>query len=264
MRRVLVLGWAVALGSPLVGCVAPPASQAGRVFTFYVPGAGLDLGDRTTRAGLERAGYAGVLLTAGWSYTLNPAIDQTLRFFARHGSRRLASEIKAVLDAHPDAEINIIAMSAGTAVAAWALEGLEQGYCVNNVVFMASSLDYRYDVSAAMRHVKGRLYNYYSAADLILIALMRPFGTIDGHFIVPAAGEIGLQIPRNCPERVVNVHWRREFTRYGYFGGHFSVTSPGFVAAVIARHVTPDARAEPLQTEPARPAARYSRAGSAD
>ncbi len=218
------------------GCVSALGPRAENGVTFYCPGAGnIDFGDAGLREGLQKAGYRGEVATVGWTFSLNPAIDQMVRVNARLGASSLARAIEHYLDKHPNGEVNVVGLSAGTGVAIWALEQLDPKYKVNNVVLLASSLSHDYDVEQALRRVRGRIYNYYSPRDAVLAGPMKLFGTIDGKFFDQAvgAGEVGLQ-PPSGRERVVNIAWRPEFEKLGYSGGHTDATRPKFVQAQIA------------------------------
>jgi hypothetical protein len=221
----------------LAGCAPAFGPKAANGITFYCPGAGnLDFGDAGIRAGLEGAGYRGQVATLMWTVSFNPAIDQALRVNAKLGGARLAGLIKKYSDEYPGREINLIGLSAGTGVAIWALEDLKGNYQVDNVILLGSSLWHRYDVSKALRHVKGMIYNYYSSSDVVLAGPMKLFGTIDGVFGEDGAGAVGLHSPRGH-DRIVNICWRPEYGRYGYNGGHMDATSPRFVQAYLSKHV---------------------------
>ncbi len=238
----------------LAGCAPAFGPKAANGITFYCPGAGnLDFGDAGIRAGLERAGYRGQVATLMWTVSFNPAIDQALRLNARLGGTRLADVIEKYSNEYPGRQINLIGLSAGTGVAIWALEDLKEGYQVDNVVLLGSSLWHRYDVSKALRHVKGKIYNYHSSSDIILAGPMKLFGTIDGVFGEDGAGAVGLHSPRGR-DRIVNVRWRPEYGRYGYHGGHTDATSPRFVQAYLSKHfMAGQAAARPGETLASRP-----------
>lgn len=242
LAAVLVLGTLA-----LPGCMAPFGEQATHGITFYCPGVGnMDLGDEGLRAGLERAGYKGQVARVTWSLSFNPAIDQTVRIIAQQGGKRLATYIQEYMDAYPGREVNLVGLSAGTGVVVWALEALKPEYQVNNVALISSSLSSNYDISRALRNVKGKVYNYYSSTDAVLAVPMKVFGTIDGVYFADAAGSIGLRVPPGS-EQVVNVEWRPEFARYGYHGGHGDGTSAPFVQHVIAKHLLPEVSADEAQ-----------------
>lgn len=243
-------GWlgAVTVLVLLTGCGPSFGPNAANGITFYCPGAGnVDFGDTGIRQGLEAAGYKGQVASILWTVSFNPAIDQALRVNARIGARRLASHIRAYIDEYPGRPVNVVGLSAGSGVALWALEDLPRGYKVDNVVLLASSLYHRYDIRDALEHIEGRIYNYYSSRDLILAGPMKVFGTIDGRPFVDGAGAVGLHPPTG-QDRVVNISWRPEFTRYGHTGAHTTATSPAFVRRYIASHITENAR-DPLASQ---------------
>jgi pimeloyl-ACP methyl ester carboxylesterase len=221
----------------VAGCATPFGPQAQNGITFYCPGVGnVDMGDAGLREGLQKAGYRGEVSRLTWSYTFNPIVDQTVQPIARLGAARLAGYIQEYIDQYPGREVNVVGLSAGSGVAIWALEALRPEYKVNNVVLLSGSLSSDYDAGAALQHVRGEIYNYYSPHDAVLTQLMKVACTIDGKIAADGAGAVGLHSPHGA-ERVVNVEWRPEFERYGYNGGHGDSTSPAFVQAYISRHI---------------------------
>lgn len=220
-----------------IGCGPRFGPRADFGIVFYSPGAGnVDFGDAGLRSGLEQAGYPGQVATNLWTVSFNPAIDQALRVNAQLGGKKLARWIEQYSDKYPNRPIDLVGLSAGTGVSIWALEALHEGYKVDNVILLASSLSEDYDVSKAMRHVKGTLYNYYSSEDAILAIPMKLFGTIDAKFGVDGAGAVGLHPPRG-EDRIVNIPWRPAYRKYGYNGGHTDGTSAPFVRAVLSKHI---------------------------
>lgn len=220
----------------LAGCAPTFGPNAENGITFYCPGAGnLDGGDLGIREGLKAAGYPGQVASILWTVSFNPAIDQRLGN-ARLGGVRLARMIEQYCDKFPGRPVNIIGLSAGTGVAIWALEDLKEGYSVDNVVLLGSSLWHRYDVSRALRRVKGYIYNYYSSQDIVLAGPMKVFGTIDGVFGDDGAGAVGLHPPGDS-SRVINIRWEPAFKQYGNYGNHTDGTRAPFVRAYISKHI---------------------------
>ncbi len=178
-----------------------------------------------------------------------------MRVNAFVGALRLAGIIQDYCDRYPQGDVNVVGLSAGTGVAIWALEHLGPKYQVNNVVLLGSSLSSDYDVSKALKHVKGKIYCYYSENDAVLAGPMKVFGTIDAQFGKDGAGAVGLHPPRAADRsRVVNIAWKREYARYGYYGGHTDSTSPAFVRQYLAKHLIASER-PPTDTRPANPLA---------
>jgi pimeloyl-ACP methyl ester carboxylesterase len=212
--------------------------------TWYIGGAG-PVGDAVgaldVPRGLRNAGYRGAIEVYGWqSETLRDQVDRSRN---EKLARQLAGHIQKYLDAHPGRRVNIIALSAGTGIATWALESLDEGYRVGTVVFLASSISRRYDLSRALSRIDGRLYCFYSTRDNML-RLGVPFtGSVDrkggsatvaglyGFALPPMPEAETLQIYR---ERLRNRGYRREYRRYGYRGDHTDGTAPRFIEKVVA------------------------------
>jgi len=223
--------FAVAVGS---GC-ADPKEQYGR--TWYIDGAGnWGFGAIGVPVGLKKRGYRGVVSNHRWSLTFNPALDQTLRFIAKGSSKILAGDITNYLKRNPDADANIIALSAGTGVGIWAIEQIKPPYKVNNFIMTGSSLSSRYDVRRALANMKGNIYCYYSASDPVLQGPVRALGTIDGTF-QDSAGLVGLRGPGAAGGRVKNIGRSAELARLGWTGGHADCVTERFVAGEIYKHI---------------------------
>lgn len=266
MRWVCCLGVVAGLMAVTAGCGPKFTPRARNGITFYCPGAGnIDNGDAGIRQGLDAAGYRGQVMSVIWTVSLNPAFDQVFRINARAGAKRLARAIEEYIDRYPqsrypDRRVVVIGLSAGTGVAIWACEELQDDpkYRVDDVVLLSGSLSHDYDVSKALRKVRGKIYNLYSDKDLVLAGPMKAVGTIDGKLLTDGVGAVGLVPPRGPDaNRVVNIPWTREYTRYGYYGGHTDVTSAAFVRAKLAplimaieagprdQHATAASREEP-------------------
>jgi len=231
-RAILVFGLTIATYS--AGC-ADPKERFGR--TWYIDGAGnWGFGVLDVPLGLEEAGYRGLVTNHHWSLTMNPALDQTLRFIARGSGELLAAEISDYLERNPDADANIIALSAGTGVAVWAVEKVRPPHKVNNLFLLGSSLSSRYDVRPVIRNMKGDIYVYYAATDPVLQGPVRLLGTIDGTFD-DAAGLVGLRGPGAGGGRIHNIAWNPKYRSLGWTGGHADCTNRRFVKGELARYI---------------------------
>lgn len=228
------------------GCAPTYSARAKLGLTIYCPGAGnVDFGDAGIREGLNAAGYPGEVATYVWTISFNPAIDQVVRVNARLRASALARQIEDYIDQYvknadggAPPQLNLVGLSAGSGVAIWALEDLKPGYMVDNVILLGSSLWYRYDVGQALPRIRGKIYNYYSPNDIVLAGPMKVFGTIDGVFADDGAGAVGLR-PEKGADRIVNIPWKPDYEKYGYYGGHMDSTSPMFVRRVLSQHLLP-------------------------
>jgi pimeloyl-ACP methyl ester carboxylesterase len=230
--------WITYLGTDTRG------SELGR--TYYVGGAGTfgHVGTLDVPHGLRRAGYEGSIEVFGWQSIVGGTLrDQMHRERNLQQARRLAERIQDYLKRHPGRHVNIIALSAGTGIATWAVELLPADARVGTVVFLASSLSNTYDLSGLLRRVDERLYNFYSPDDPVLRYALPLAGSVDRRTFNPAvAGLIGLAEPEEASletarlyrQRVRNMPYRRQYRDYGYRGMHTDAVSSDFVEHVIA------------------------------
>ena len=233
MRRLTTL---VLLGflTTWAGC-SSAKDKFGR--TWYIDGAGnWGFGALDVPLGLKDAGYQGRVSNHHWSLTFNPALDQTLRFIAKGSGKLLGKQITRYLERNPDAEANIIALSAGTGVGVWAIENVKPPCKVNNFVMVGSSLSSRYDMRKALKHMKGNVYVYYASNDPVLRGPVRALGTIDGTF-QDSAGLVGLRGPGSKGDQIKNIGWSSKYVRYGWTGGHADCVTRRFVKSELAKRI---------------------------
>ncbi len=274
--------WARALG--LAACVAVWGGNAGcmlipRLGTdpngdefgqmWYLGGAGTfgNIGTIDVPKGLRQAGYRGAIEVFGWQSIFGGTIrDQIDRERNVEQARRLAHEIEAYSRTHPGRPASIIALSAGTGITTWALELLPEDCHVGNVIFLSSSLSRGYDLTAALRRVDGRLYNFHSARDPVLRYGIAIAGSVDRETFSPsAAGLYGFSLPADPSAEVRQVYKRRlqnrpyqsTWARWGYRGYHTDSTNVGFVQHIVAplvmKRLDPDET--PIASRPPAPAA---------
>lgn len=227
---------------PSSGCsesdpLAGREDQYGR--TYYIDGAGnWGFGVAEVRSGLRQARYKGNIINYTWSPFLNPALDQTIgRGAARAKGAELGKQISAYLQKYPNAEVNIIALSAGTGVCVWACEAVQPPAQVHNIVLLGASISSEYDMREALKHIAGGIYVYYSSQDGVLDGPVRALGTIDGRMDSPSAGLVGLHPPGGAAGKIFNIGWSPKYESYGWAGGHTDCTSEPFVASVLAKHI---------------------------
>ncbi len=211
--------------------------------TIYVGGAGPigHVGSLDIPLGLQDAGYDGYVKVFAWQ-GLTHAGDQMNLSKNREKASELAAEIRDYARQHPGKKINIIALSAGTGIAAFALEFLPERIQVQNVVFLGCSLSTHYDLTRALRRVRGGLYCVYSPTDGILKDVVWYTGTVDrSKGSAGIAGLEGFGRPSTTASdmarqyaKVHNIAYRSEFAGAGYRGGHIDCTSREFVANYLA------------------------------
>jgi pimeloyl-ACP methyl ester carboxylesterase len=194
--------------------------------------------DRTFVAGLRDAGWKGPVKIYDWTEN-DPGID-ALHARARNDreAQKVADLIVERLKEDPKARITLTSHSGGTGIAVWALEKLPKGVQVHTLVLLASALSPGYDLTAALKHVRGRAYSYYSENDtLVLGAGTELFGTIDGKRSV-SAGLVGFKKPDGADtaqyEKLDQRPWTRQWMIFDNAGSHIGCMSRTFVTRVVA------------------------------
>jgi pimeloyl-ACP methyl ester carboxylesterase len=205
--------------------------------TYYLDGAGnWGFGASEVPGGLQQAGYHGDVELYVWTMSFNPLVDQLNIPGARLRASALARRIEDYHERYPDRKINVIALSAGTGVATWAIEDLKPSTKIHNLVLLGSSLSHDYDMRRALGKMTGKIYVYHSSDDEVL-ETVKIVGTIDGKRGVSSIGSVGLKAPRGMEGRVVNTPWNRSWVRLGWAGAHTDCTNQKFVRYEIAKHI---------------------------
>jgi len=232
------------------GFLDAPGDEFGK--TYYMDGAGnWGFGLRDVPVGLKNAGYPGSVEVYIWTSSFNPAIDQVNIGMNKLRAAILTGKIEDYLRRHPDNDVNLIALSAGTGIAVWAVEGLRPPHKANNLILLGSSLSENYDMRKALRNIKGRVYVYYSAHDEVLGGAVRAMGTVD-RGSTESAGLGGLHPPGGGGGKIVNIGWRAKYERYGWTGSHTDATSEPFVRHYVSRHIV-ERKSPQKELKPATP-----------
>ncbi len=234
----------------IAGCAGTQAhrhqlDQYGEV--YYLDGAGggnvLTNWGGGVRAGLKAAGYPGDFKIFVWNTGLGVLVDQSASVeYKRKKAAELAKRIVAYMDSHPRRPVNLIALSAGTAIAAFTLEALPQDQPVDNVVLLGSSLSSHYNMTEALKRVRVRLYVFTSDKDAVLSVGVAIAGTADRQFCgACSAGLHGFHLPTDASKdarrlyaKVENITWRPEFAKAGHLGGHTGAVNATFVRQYVA------------------------------
>lgn len=212
-----------------------PGDEFGK--TYYLDGAGnWGFGLSTVPRGLRNAGYQGNVEAYIWTTSFNPAIDQVNVGANKLRALILTGKIEDYLRRNPGNDVNLIALSAGTGIAVWAIEALKPPHKVNNLILLGSSLSNNYPMGKALSNIKGKVYVYYSPHDEVLSGAVRAIGTVD-RGSSESAGLTGLHPPGGTRGKIVNIRWRPQYERFGWTGSHTDATSEPFVQRYLSRHI---------------------------
>ena len=164
-----------------------------------------------------------------WSHGyLRIVADQTdLSHISEHGEK-LASSIRIIQKQYPDAEINILAHSAGTSVALAGVSLLNEN-TIERLILLAPSVSKDYPIIPAIVSVKDSVHVFYSHEDTFILGPILKFTkTADLRKTQNAAGRYGfIPATRNREEELLvatklkQYAWKTEDALIGNNGGHY-------------------------------------------
>ena len=210
---------------------------------YYVGGAGQlgNVGFISIPLGMRDAGFDGYVELVPWQGIVT-AMDQMNYDRNRGKGIDLGEAMRRTSIRYPDTPIDVIALSAGTGIATFALESLPEDVHVRNVVFLGCSMSSHYDMTRALKRVEGKLYVFHSENDAILSRIVPYTGTVDrGDSSDGVAGLDGFVLPGRTDaatlrqyRKVNNIRYMPQFADAGYDGGHMSSTERKFIAWYVA------------------------------
>jgi pimeloyl-ACP methyl ester carboxylesterase len=229
-----------------------------RPLVVHLPGiGGFMFIDRGMIAGLVGGGVKAQIQAYDWTVH-DPGIDALHDYDRNHKEAAyLAEMIARHAQRWPDGPIVITSHSGGGGIAVWTLEKLPPGVMVDAVFLMAPALSPGYDLSAALRHVRGHMYVFYSKYDyLVLGAGCTLCGTIDGE-LTDAAGYVGFVPPKSADpgqyKKLDQIPYDPAWLPLGNFGDHVGAMARRFVAKIIAPLVTEALDGQSAAYQPASP-----------
>ena len=231
----------------VVGCAAHPSipmpsdvTPFGRNVTLiYVPGiGGYGHDDRGWVNGLKAGGYSGKTEVWDWTGKLGPISALWAHARQRAVAKRIADRVRTLRWESPSEPLVLVGHSAGAGLLVMALEDLPPDLQVDDVVLLAPALSRTYDLTRALRHVRGHADLFYSERDTLVLELGTfLLGTVDGVH-GEAAGHGGFVKPSGASDGAyakLTVHPYSDARRlYGDDGGHEGVLSSGVAAAIVA------------------------------
>jgi pimeloyl-ACP methyl ester carboxylesterase len=222
-------------------------SRLTRGCIFYFDGAGGGTARENYAGGVMRglrdAGYPGEAEMMAWETGHGLFADEVASVsYKRAKAVRDAKRILAYRRAHPEAPASLLGFSAGTAEAVFALECLDELESVNHVVLLGAAISRDYDMTEALKRVRGRLYIITSTHDRMLGIAMPFAGTADRKFHDPGAGLRGFVLPRGASsatrklyaEKIVTIPYEKEFRKDKDRGLHFDNVKEGFIRDFVA------------------------------
>jgi hypothetical protein len=245
MKRCHWLAAALLAASFGAGCTQPNYTALSRYekgLVIVLSGAGDMMGEvDSVRNGLDEGRVDWALERFTWSQG-GVLHDQTGLEHNRRMAARLARRIEGYQGQYPGRPVCLVGISAGTGIVVFALESLHEGGQVARGILLSSSLDSRYDLGAALRHIKDHMYVFRNTAmDVVLGPGVMVTRTVDREGMT-AGGLFGFSPPDNAAdetlqlykEKLVQIGWGAGDVLLGNFGGHLGPTSSAFVREKVA------------------------------
>ena len=247
--RVVKAVMVIATSLFAAGCAAPPkmpmpsdVAPFGRnVTVIYVPGiGGYGHDDHGWVNGLRAGGYSGKTEIWDWTGKLGPISALWAHARQRIEARRIANRVQKLRSESPAGPLVLVGHSAGAGL-------LPPDLQVDGVVLLAPALSRTYDLTPALRHVRGRADVFYSERDTLVLALGTfLLGTVDGVH-GEAAGHGGFAKPPGASDtayaRLAMHPYSDDRRLHGDDGGHEGILASSMAAAEVARllpgHVLP-------------------------
>jgi len=218
----------------------PAARLEPKPYLLHLPGitGGFWMHDQYCRA-LNAGGFDAETAIYDWTGSRFAIAALTQRERNLIEAEKVARMITKKYRAAPDRPLYLSCESGGAGVAVWALERLPEDVHVEGVVLVSPALSTEYDLSAALRHVRGRMLVFPSRSDSLILGIgTAVFGTMDRRH-KKSAGLDGFTRPASADAaqyaKLEQYHYRGKmlFT-YGNGGGHAWAMYPQFASAWLA------------------------------
>lgn len=214
------------------------ASRSRAVFYFDGSGGGdslINWADRFEK-GLREIGFDGEFVNVDWQTGWGVLADhESQQSYKRAEARKAASAIEAYRQRNPYSPITVVGLSAGTAVAIYALEELPSNVRVDRVGLLSPSIASAYDLSEALQHVRVSAIATMSEKDDVLDLATPLLKTTDDRS-VRAAGVHGFERPSNRSTqygKLQTIEWNPGLEPLGWDGSHTGVTDEAFVRSYL-------------------------------
>jgi len=203
----------------------PQQEQRGLLWLISGVGAG-DWPLKWAYAAFRDAGVSGAIRIFRWQRPGCGPLNVVFHRDNRRRAARLAEEIVQRARLNPAAAVDLVGYSGGGGLALFALEALPDDVRVRNVVLCQPAVSPTYDLTTALKRVRGQTICYRAPGDWLILGLgTLLFGTLDRRHCI-AAGNVGFRLERAIADPTLCARfrqraWRLEALRGGgHWGGH--------------------------------------------
>lgn len=242
VRLIFLLLFALSL----TGCAIkrPIRSMDPKPVLLHLPGvAGDNIFEREFVRSLRTGGLDADARIYEWTARKFMIVNLQSNERNRRAAKQLARHIAELRATHPHRPILLTSDSGGAGPMVWALEALPEDVQIDGAIMMGPALSPTYDLSKALKRVRGRMVAFTSPGDIAVLDWgTRLFGTIDGKKVA-AAGRFGFRKPNGADDvqyvKLVQMPYRLEWLgRYANWGDHVGPLGPRFASGVIAPLLT--------------------------
>ncbi len=222
----------------LLGIAAAQAAE--KPLIYHLNGIGGERSiDHNLVGGLLAGGLEAEPKFHDWTAGQDGLVALQSRKLHEEQAKKVAEELAAEFKRHPGRPIHVTSHSGGAGIAVWALELLPDEVMIDSVLMISPALSPDYDLTRALKHVRGSVYVFSSPYDTIVLGRgTKLFGTIDGKK-VEAAGLKGFVCPPGADEqqykKLIAQPYQREWAKlYGNGGSHICGMQKTFARDYVA------------------------------
>ena len=164
--------------------------------------------------------------------------DLTNRDVNKRKASELASQLREYRAKFPDHQLHLVAKSAGTAIALWAMSELEPE-TLDRVVLLSAAVSPVFPLHEALPAARQDVYSFWSPNDLFWLGLgTSMFGTADG-VRGNSAGLVGFST-KQPTAKLREVKWDRSMISSFHVGTHSGTSMPRFIRRYVMPLLLPD------------------------
>ncbi|HEV2294936.1 MAG TPA: hypothetical protein VGR35_13870 [Tepidisphaeraceae bacterium] len=253
MRHTSTVACGFAISLCVAGCglnpVHRPAAQLDpKPYLLHLPGitGGFWMHDRYCHA-LSAGGFDAETGIYDWTGSRFPISALTQRERNIEQAEKVAAILTMKHRAAPERPLYLSSESGGAGIALWALERLPEDVHVEGVVLVSPAMSAGYDLTPALRHVRGKMLVFPSKADGLVLGFGTLFfGTMDRRHDKSAGLDGFTRPPSGDATEYAKLEQHpyrgKMLFNYGNGGGHAWAMYPRFASAWLAPRLIEMAR----------------------
>lgn len=193
--------------------------------------------------GFRDAGVESAIEIHDWERPFGLIRNLTEQVRNRRDAKEIASRIDRYVEEYPNNSVDLWGFSGGGGLAIMVAEALADEVRIRNIVLIHPGISPRYDLTRALLHVDGKMVNFHSVLDgLVLGVVTTVLGTMD-RVHGPSAGWLGFEESAAVPDRrlrgkLVQRPWSLDMVPAGHWGGHLSGRSYRWNKTIVAPYLT--------------------------